>query len=93
MNLFEENAKAEAEARRKAVQLAEQAKPVLIPHDAVKQQELANEMVTITASEYARLLDRDDWLCWLEAAGVDNWRGMDEAISRRNEARAAEVAA
>lgn len=81
----------DVEARRKAVQLAEQAKPVqnfgfpkATPSDVV-------EMVTITKAEYARLLDRDDWLGWLEAAGVDNWQGMDEAISMRNEARAAEV--
>ena len=44
------------------------------------------ETVTIPKSEYDELLRRDDWLSWLEAAGVDNWEGMDEAISMRNEA-------
>jgi hypothetical protein len=86
MNLFEENAKKEAEARRKAVQLAEQAKPVFVGVD------MANPgsditMVSITKAEYDRLVERDEWLGWLEAAGVDNWNGMDEAISMRNEAR------
>lgn len=79
----------DVEVRRKAVQLAEQATPVhnfgfpkAPPSDVV-------EMVTITKAEYARLLDRDDRLGWLEAAGVDNWSGMDEAIQMRNESREA----
>lgn len=36
--------------------------------------------VTIPFHVYASLLDRDRWLCALEAAGVDNWDGFDEAI-------------
>jgi hypothetical protein len=42
------------------------------------------EMVSITKAEYDRLVERDDWLGWLEAAGVDNWQGIDEARDMRN---------
>ena len=47
------------------------------------------EMVTITKREYERLMKRDDWLGYLEAAGVDNWQGIEEAIRMRNEERSA----
>lgn len=43
------------------------------------------EMVTITKAEYQRLLDRDDWLDCLEAAGVDNWSGFDDAREIQNQ--------
>lgn len=43
------------------------------------------EMVTITKEEYYRLLNRDDWLGWLEAAGVDSWEGYDVAQDMRGE--------
>lgn len=33
----------------------------------------------------AELEERDAWLSTLEAAGVDNWSGMEHAISMRNE--------
>ena len=46
-----------------------------------------NDTVTISRAEYERLQERDDWLSWLEAAGVDNWDGMDEAVSMRQEFR------
>lgn len=42
-----------------------------------------NDTVTISRAEYERLQERDDWLSCLEAAGVDNWDGMDEAIFMR----------
>lgn len=35
--------------------------------------------VVITQAELDRLQERDDWLNALEAAGVDNWQGWDEA--------------
>ncbi|AEZ50844.1 hypothetical protein DC1_00026 [Burkholderia phage DC1] len=38
------------------------------------------EMVTITRDEYDSLLTRSRWLECLEAAGVDNWEGIDEAL-------------
>lgn len=38
------------------------------------------EYVTIPKNEYDRLKERDDWLECLEAAGVDNWQGMEYAI-------------
>jgi len=47
------------------------------------------EMVTITKAEYERLCERDEWLSCLEAAGVDNWEGMEEAIRIRREEEAA----
>lgn len=37
------------------------------------------EMVTIPRAEYERLLERSRWLEALEAAGVDNWPGCDDA--------------
>jgi hypothetical protein len=38
------------------------------------------EMVTIPREEYESLLTRSRWLECLEAAGVDNWDGIDEAL-------------
>lgn len=43
------------------------------------------ETVTIKASEYARLKERDELLSDMEAAGVDNWQGMEEVASIRQE--------
>jgi phage pi2 protein 07 len=40
---------------------------------------MPEEMVTVTKTEYERLLARDFWLGCLEEAGVDNWQGIDEA--------------
>jgi len=37
------------------------------------------ETVTISKNEYERLLKDSNWLGCLEAAGVDNWQGLDEA--------------
>ena len=42
-------------------------------------------MVTITVEEHLRLLERDDWLDCLEAAGVDNWHGCDVAAEIQRE--------
>ncbi len=43
------------------------------------------EMVTITKEKYEQLLrDRELLLC-LEACGVDNWQGWDEAMEMFNE--------
>jgi uncharacterized heparinase superfamily protein len=36
-------------------------------------------MITISEEEYNKMLDRIMWLDALEAAGVDNWQGFDEA--------------
>ncbi len=43
------------------------------------------EMITITKKEYDQLQKDSEWLSYLEAAGVDNWDGLDEAIRMRNE--------
>jgi hypothetical protein len=40
---------------------------------------VSEEMVSIPWSEYEELLDRSAWLDALEAAGVDNWEGIDQA--------------
>ena len=42
------------------------------------------EYVTITAFEYKRLQERDDWLQCLENEGVDNWIGYDYAREIQN---------
>ena len=36
-------------------------------------------MITITEAEYKELQDAQDWVAALEAAGVDNWEGYDDA--------------
>jgi hypothetical protein len=45
----------------------------------------AKEMVTITKAEYDRLVKDSDWLACLDAAGVDNWQGIEEAIRIKKE--------
>lgn len=37
------------------------------------------EFVVIGKKEYEELVERDDWLMCLEAAGVDNWEVYDVA--------------
>jgi hypothetical protein len=37
-------------------------------------------MVEITEERYERLLASEDMLAALEAAGVDNWQGYDDAM-------------
>ena len=62
------------EERRRIAQCKEQERPAatVTPIKAV-------EMVTIPKAEYERLLKSVEWLECLEAAGVDNWSGLDEA--------------
>ncbi|MEG0407403.1 MAG: hypothetical protein RR623_00895 [Bacilli bacterium] len=43
------------------------------------------DTVTISLKEYNRLLDRDDWLSWLECAGVDNSEAWDYACEMKRE--------
>lgn len=40
---------------------------------------LKPKTVELTISEYEQLLSDSQWLSYLEAAGVDNWQGFDEA--------------
>ena len=40
---------------------------------------MTEETVTITKSEYDRLIKDSKWLQCLESAGVDNFEGYDEA--------------
>tara|TARA_R110000851_G_scaffold224947_2_gene377762 strand:+ start:2169 stop:2330 length:162 start_codon:yes stop_codon:yes gene_type:complete len=37
------------------------------------------EVITIPLRKYNHLVERDDFLDCLEAAGVDNWSGWDDA--------------
>lgn len=37
-------------------------------------------MVMITTEEYARLLEMSEFLDCLEACGVDNWQGYEDAV-------------
>ncbi|MBU9624812.1 hypothetical protein [Burkholderia multivorans] len=48
-------------------------------------QEPAKEMVTIPREEYESLLTRVRWLECLEAAGVDNWQGIEQALRLNRE--------
>lgn len=42
---------------------------------------MSAETITILRDEYERLVEREEFLSALEAAGVDNWCGFDEAHS------------
>lgn len=42
-------------------------------------------MVQVKQELYEDLLERDAWLSALEAAGIDNWEGLDHALSIYNE--------
>ena len=41
---------------------------------------MSGETVTILKSEYKELLEGSLWGEALEAAGVDNWQGYDDAL-------------
>jgi hypothetical protein len=47
--------------------------------------EAEQETVTIPLWEYVNMKKQCDWLDCLEAAGVDNWQGIEEAIRILNE--------
>ncbi len=51
----------------------------------LSKQEDKDDVVTITRKEYEFLLGREEWLSWLEAAGVDNWQGFDYAREMQDE--------
>ncbi|PBC38574.1 hypothetical protein CJ179_38940 [Rhodococcus sp. ACS1] len=42
-------------------------------------------VVILTNERYADLLEDEDWLACLEAAGVDNWDGISAASDLRDE--------
>lgn len=44
-----------------------------------------HDMIAIPKSEYDKLCKDVEWLGCLEAAGVDNWEGFDEARQLRDE--------
>jgi hypothetical protein len=78
-----------AEVQRQADELARQQRE---REEATRAEQAAKEVValpvetvTIPKAEYERLLRRDEWLDCLEAAGVDNWSGIEEAIRIRKE--------
>lgn len=41
-------------------------------------------LITISREEYDYLIERDDWLTYLEQAGVANWEGYNFAIDIRD---------
>lgn len=41
--------------------------------------------VTITEERYDELIERSNWLDYLEMAGVDNWEGYSYAIDMKHE--------
>ena len=43
------------------------------------------ETVTISKSEYKRLLNAEEFLSCLQATGVDNWNGYDDAKQMMSE--------
>lgn len=45
------------------------------------------DLTLITTEEYRRLQDSLKWLAALEAAGVDNWEGIDHASELYNDYR------
>ena len=46
---------------------------------------MTEEMVAIKKNEYDRLVKAYRWLQCLDAAGVDNWAGIDEAYNIKKE--------
>lgn len=42
-------------------------------------------MVTITKAEYDRLIKVDEWMDYLESAGVDNWQGISYAYELKRQ--------
>lgn len=40
---------------------------------------MSEEMITVPLKWYSNLLEREEWLCALECAGVDNWEGCEHA--------------
>ncbi len=41
---------------------------------------MAEETITIPMAEYKRLLKGQEWLGCLNAAGIDNWEGIEQAV-------------
>lgn len=44
-----------------------------------------DELITITKEELNNLIERSEFLECLEACGVDNWQGYDDAWEMMNE--------
>jgi len=47
------------------------------------------DIVVLTQEEFDELHKRSEWLGFLEAAGVNNWDGIDEARNLKAEAEGA----
>lgn len=41
-------------------------------------------LVTITKKRFDELLKKEEWLSYLEEAGVDNWEGISYAYELKN---------
>jgi len=46
---------------------------------------MEQETVTISKREYLQLVKDSEWLACLEAAGVDNWIGIDAAYELKEQ--------
>lgn len=52
-----------------------------IESDSLSARNDATTMVSISRSRLRQLEEKERWHDALEAAGVDNWQGIDEALS------------
>ncbi|WP_458773865.1 hypothetical protein [Clostridium neonatale] len=50
----------------------------------VKKEKVEEDSITISKEEYEQLLGKEKLLDCLEAAGVDNWGGWDDAMEMMN---------
>ena len=61
-------------------------KPIKIEVEkiVVKKEKVEEDSITISKEEYEQLLGKEKLLDCLEAAGVDNWGGWDDAMEMMN---------
>jgi len=52
---------------------------IMYDEDCCERAEFVEPMITITRREYDELCEQRDWLISLDAAGVDNWDGIEYA--------------
>jgi hypothetical protein len=57
----------------------------VLAEDAINREAVLQAQIRTLEADNARLGERVNWLDCLEAAGVDNWEGMEEAIRIRRE--------
>lgn len=84
-DLISDNTMALSLGRELIVKLSEQ--PLIPYSENVSADKVTEAMSTveITRKVYDQLVKDSEWLSCLEAAGVDNWEGIDEAFEIRRE--------